>query len=85
MWQDLEDGVDSSYVGCRGPPLLICPELFYLNKSTLFVVPPAHALLYGLVSTHCAHSVDCIACLTQRLSGYLWRTATLASSPRAAS
>ena len=35
-------------VGCHGMPALLM-ELPYVDLSTLFVVPVAHAVLYGLV------------------------------------
>ena len=44
-----------SEVGCRGPPMFISETmgegLFYLDSESFFLIPIAHCLLYGLVSS----------------------------------
>lgn len=45
-WREVESGADPSKVGCHGRPLFAGKDLFWLDPATMFLMPPAHALLY---------------------------------------
>lgn len=59
-WQQVAAGARHRDVGCHGPPLFVGRDrLFYLDASTFFRIPLAHALLYGLVRLISHSSASC--------------------------